>query len=256
MSFAEKDRNGVSLGYWSGLFPVARTEAEGSRPVHHVEHFLHALVPMLPQRGSRGKKQVVHVGPIGSEHLRRERPAVEHGSGPAMKSLRGLEHAAVQPHGHENGYRVFGNADPVVPQIEGVIFALDRGDGDVHPLGRPVRGVVDAVGAPLPAGRSGRTLNRGGPPVDGELGLIVEDDVHLLHPVVEMVADASPGMQHSPVDEQEVRGQGIPSQEGHVGHLTGAAMDGLYRPQGLGRGVSDPFRKGLLLGRGRSEEQK
>ena len=173
-----------------------------------------------------------------------------------MESFRGLEQPAVQAHGHENGYAVFGDVDPVVPQIEGVILSLDRGDGDVHPLRRPVRWVVDAVGASLPAGRSGRTLNRGGPPVDGELGLVVEDDVHLLHPVVEMVADASPGMQHSPVDEQEVRGQGVPSQEGRVGHLTGAAMDGLNRPQGLGRGVADPFRKGVFLGRGRSEEQK
>ena len=84
---------------------------------------------------------------------------------------------------------------------------------------------------PWRAGGSGRTLKRGGPSVDGELGLVVEDDVHLLHPVVEVVADAAAGMQHAPVDEQEIGGQGVPSQEGHVGHLTGAAVNGLDGPQ-------------------------
>ena len=53
-----------------------------------------------------------------------------------------------------------------------------------------------------------------------------------------------PGCSNSPVDEQEVGGQGIPSQKGHVGHLAGAAMDGFYRPQGLRRGVADPVPKG------------
>ena len=73
----------------------------------------------------------------------------------------------------------------------------------------------------------GRAGQPRGAPVDREFGLAVEDDEHLLHLVVEMMADAPFWRQHAAVQEEQVRAQGLGVEHLHVVELAGASVDAL-----------------------------
>ena len=87
-----------------------------------------------------------------------------------------------------------------------------------------VGGVVDGVRGAHAVGRADGALEQGGAAIDGELGLVIKDDEHLFAVIVEMLADASAGMEHAAVQEDEVGGQGLVGHQGTEIHGAGAVM--------------------------------
>jgi hypothetical protein len=88
-----------------------------------------------------------------------------------------------------------------------------------------------------------RALDQGRSPVDGELRLAVQNDEHLLHGVVKMLADAGLRRQHAPVQEKKVRLEIRGVQQRREGHRAGPAVNRRRRPVARRVGVADPLRQ-------------
>jgi hypothetical protein len=82
-------------------------------------------------------------------------------------------------------------------------------------------------------------LEARGAAIDGEFGLTVEDNEHLLGGVVEVVPDAPSRLDYPPMQELQIRLKNVGTEQANVRHRAGAGMNRLLPPV-LGRvGVDD-----------------
>ena len=124
----------------------------------------------------------------------------------------GPDQGAVEAGADEGRHRIDGGAHAVIAEVEGIADA--RGDAglEVHPLQRLAAGVEQGVRIAHAADDRRRPLKPRGAAVDGELPLAVEDDEHLLHGVVKVVADAAARGNLAAVQEIEVWSDRAPVQ--------------------------------------------
>src|SRR5437763_217814 len=81
------------------------------------------------------------------------------------------------------------------------------------------------MGAPHAARRSGRASKNSGTPVDSELSLVIEDDEHLFHLVVIVMADAAFRRNHASMQEDQIRIEGSRVEQTDIAKFAGAAVD-------------------------------
>ena len=98
-----------------------------------------------------------------------------------------------------------------------------------------------------PADHTGRSLDGGRAPVDGELGFSVENHEHLLDGVVEVVADAGTGRYHAAMQKVELGRHAASIEKRSECHAAGATVHGGRLPEGPGVGVNDAPRQRVLL---------
>ena len=141
----------------------------------------------------------------------------------------GPDQGAVEAGADEGRLRIDGGADAIIAEVEGIADA--RGDAglEVHPLQRLAAGVEQGVRITHAADDRRRPLNARGAAVDRELPLAVEDDEHLLHGVVKVVADAAARGNLAAVQEIEVRPNRAPVEQPGERHVAGAGVHGGQR---------------------------
>ena len=111
------------------------------------------------------------------------------------------------------------------------------------------------MGAAHAVGRAGGGLEERGAAVDGELGLAVEDDEHLFHVVVEVVADAALGLDDAAVEKDEVGVEGLGVEEAGVVEFAGASVDAFGDAELVRFGALDALGEGVLGGKGGGAEE-
>src|ERR1700744_2640438 len=99
-------------------------------------------------------------------------------------------------HSDELGYFIQRRADPVIAQIERIVD-LRPADIDVHPFNVMVGRIVDAVRRAHAVGSAPGAFQLRRAAIDGKLGGVIEDDEHFLTMVMEMLAYARMGMNHT-----------------------------------------------------------
>ena len=95
-----------------------------------------------------------------------------------------------------------------------------------------------------------------GAAVDGELRLAVENDEHLLHVIVEVVADAALGLDDAAVQKHQVGVQGIAAQQLHEVHLPRPGVHVLQVAVLRGIGVRDALRQRFARGQRQDDEKR
>ncbi len=116
-------------------------------------------------------------------------------------------------------------ADAIVTKIERIVPALARTNGDVHPLHWFVTGVVDPVSVTHAAWNGGWPRNQRGAAIDRELRLSVEDEKHLFHVAVYVMADTAFRLNLAAMDKQELRAKRRARQQRSKPDLTRALMN-------------------------------
>ncbi len=106
------------------------------------------------------------------------------------------------------------------------------------------------MGAPHAAGRGCRPAQRGSPAVDRKLRLVVENDKHLFHLVVIVVADAAFGRENAAVHEYQIGVEALGIHQRLKPHLARPAVDRAQHGKPGGIRMSDARPQRLPRSRG------
>ncbi len=134
----------------------------------------------------------------------------------------------VERHGDEVGYRINnGYFLHRVVHVVSAVFATNGGHADIHPLNRLVRRVVERVRVAHRAQCAGWSLQHRRVPVYGKLRFAIQDEIHLVVEVVQMVARSAMRVEDAAMEEVQIRLERVFAEESCVVEGAGPSMNGL-----------------------------
>src|ERR1022692_938104 len=125
MHLVQLDRDGIA-GPDRGNFGTAflSRNHDGALATHNVIEFGHLPVQVRTRRSTWRKHHVVYISPRASKDSRLQHASILYCPIAPAHTLHGTKQCTVQPHGHENRYRIEGHVPAVISEVEIIVRAL------------------------------------------------------------------------------------------------------------------------------------
>src|SRR5262245_1821309 len=95
------------------------------------------------RRGRDGK--MIDITPVGAKHFWAKGATVLNNSFTSLETCLGFKQRLVKFHVHEDRLCIARNPNPIVSDVECIVAPSYRSHGNIHPLGRSVGGIIDAM---------------------------------------------------------------------------------------------------------------